>query len=775
MRSGRDKRLVTCGALLAAVLAAGMFTGGAAQGADDFTDVPASHPQREAILFAAEQGWFRGYPDGTFRPDRAVSDQQLAAVVRRAFPDGASRADLASFMWAGSRVLPQPPVGEQGCGWPVFTDVDYFHPQAWDIKYAADYGWFEGYPDGTFRPDRAVSDQQLAAVVRRAFPDGASRADLASFMRAGSRALGRVNQARDPSFAEFFTYVVRVEEEGGRDREQLWVAGTDGSDPRLLTDNANYWRWSPDGGVLAYTVDGNPEQVWAYNAATGRNRMLGEHPKHYFDGYLGWSGDIITYSVSVSANGRRQKLWLYEGPELEPRLLSNGKTGFLRQARGNGDIKFSVSEWDENDEQVGRVWSYDKATSRQRLLTSRSGRFEQTKFSHGDKCMAYLAAVADDAPAPDATPGDSVDFSADGDQSFALASFARPPVLTELWMVDFGGEGPRRLLDHPDYFESYKWSPDGSRLAYQVENVDAKGRRTGEAELWVVDTTGMGSPHQLTDSATGDHDYEWSLGGESIAYKEPVYDDNGDWLRKYKLTVVDMETLTGRQLTANLTPDDEFYSGYSWVPGGRNIGYAVVVRDETGEEIREELWVADTDGTNRRLVTDRLADVRVKTVPGGEILPYVTSASMRWLFRYRPTEPGEEIMAYATEVRDADGVWASDELWVAGGDGSRPRRLADGLPNVYWLDMSPDGEKIAYWVGLRDDSGRSAGQELWLADGDGSPPRRLAVADSVNFREWSRSGLWLTYSQDGGLWMARADGTASRLLSEKTDGNGRWN
>ncbi len=42
------------GALLAAALGMGMLTGGAAQGADDFTDVPASHPQRDAILFAAQ-------------------------------------------------------------------------------------------------------------------------------------------------------------------------------------------------------------------------------------------------------------------------------------------------------------------------------------------------------------------------------------------------------------------------------------------------------------------------------------------------------------------------------------------------------------------------------------------------------------------------------------------------------------------------------------------------------------------------------------------------
>ena len=666
MKGGRDRRLVTGGIFLVMSLWVAALTGGAASGAGGFSDVPVSHPQREAILFAAEQGWFRGYPDGTFRPDRAVPDHQLAAVVRRAFPEGAGRAHLAAFM------------------------------------------------------------------------------------REGSRALDRVNQARDPSFAEFYAYEIRVrDEEGGIAREQLWVAGTDGSDPRLLTENVDYWLWSPGGDKLAYTVDRDPEQVWAYDTATGRNRMLGEYSKR---GNLGWSGDVITYSATVNVNGTRQdQLWLYEGPELEPRLLSAGSVGFLRWSRGNGDIKYSVSEWDEDDRRDGQeLWAYDKVTSERRLLAGTSEWFAQSEFSYGDKCLAYLVEVADDAPAPAASVA-PVDLSADGDRSFARASFAPPPVLTELWMADLSTGRQRRLLDGPDYFESYEWSPDGSRLAYQVENVNVRGRRVGGTELWVLDVAGLGPPHQLTDESTGDHDYRWSPGGESIAYRKAVYNEKGEWLRKYELTVVDMETLTGRQLTANLTSIDNFYDGYRWLPGGRNIGYAVVVRDEAGEEIREELWVADTDGTNRRLVTDRLADVRVHTAPGGEI------------------------MAYATEVRDADGIWESEELWVAGVDGSRPRRLADGLPNVRWLEMSPDGEKIAYRAELRDDSGRSAGRESRLADINGSAPRRLAADGGGNFREWSRSGRWFSYAHGGGLWMGRADGTASRLINDEAGNDGRWN
>lgn len=87
------------GLLVALALVAA--TGGAARGEGRFPDVADDHRRRLDVLFAAEQGWFRGYPDGTFRPDASVADGQLVEVVRRAFPDGLTRAQLADFVVAG--------------------------------------------------------------------------------------------------------------------------------------------------------------------------------------------------------------------------------------------------------------------------------------------------------------------------------------------------------------------------------------------------------------------------------------------------------------------------------------------------------------------------------------------------------------------------------------------------------------------------------------------------------------------------------------------------
>ena len=71
-----------------------------------------------------------------------------------------------------------------------FSDVPPGHPQTADIQTARDRGWFQGYDDGTFRPNQIIPDRQLTKVLRRAFPEGRTRADLATFMRGGEQALG---------------------------------------------------------------------------------------------------------------------------------------------------------------------------------------------------------------------------------------------------------------------------------------------------------------------------------------------------------------------------------------------------------------------------------------------------------------------------------------------------------------------------------------------------------------------------------------------------------
>ena len=91
--------------LLTVPLVIVVVAGTAAWAAHNFTDVPDDHPQHDDIAYAAEKGWFAGYGDGTFRPDRKLTTDQAVTVFGRAFPDGVSRADLATILRAGDETL----------------------------------------------------------------------------------------------------------------------------------------------------------------------------------------------------------------------------------------------------------------------------------------------------------------------------------------------------------------------------------------------------------------------------------------------------------------------------------------------------------------------------------------------------------------------------------------------------------------------------------------------------------------------------------------------
>ena len=91
--------------IVAALVAALMATATAAvlaQG-ERFPDVNADNPHYEDIEWVAKpvRGYFGGYPDGSFKPDRTITPAQMERVLRRAFSNGMSRAEFASFIVGG--------------------------------------------------------------------------------------------------------------------------------------------------------------------------------------------------------------------------------------------------------------------------------------------------------------------------------------------------------------------------------------------------------------------------------------------------------------------------------------------------------------------------------------------------------------------------------------------------------------------------------------------------------------------------------------------------
>ncbi|MCQ3804855.1 MAG: S-layer homology domain-containing protein [Acidimicrobiia bacterium] len=71
-----------------------------------------------------------------------------------------------------------------------FPDVPDDHPHRAAIDWSRDIGAFQGYPDGTFRPDQKITAEHATIVFDRVYPDGVSRAEFAALLYVGSNLLG---------------------------------------------------------------------------------------------------------------------------------------------------------------------------------------------------------------------------------------------------------------------------------------------------------------------------------------------------------------------------------------------------------------------------------------------------------------------------------------------------------------------------------------------------------------------------------------------------------
>jgi uncharacterized repeat protein (TIGR01451 family) len=118
-----------------------------------FNDVPTTHWAFKYIEYAKAHGVVGGYADGTYRPTLGVDRGQMAVFVARAVAGG------------DGAVPPAP-------GAPTFTDVAPGTPWAWAqkyVEYIVSRGVVAGYADGTYRPALAVTRDQMAVFVARAF------------------------------------------------------------------------------------------------------------------------------------------------------------------------------------------------------------------------------------------------------------------------------------------------------------------------------------------------------------------------------------------------------------------------------------------------------------------------------------------------------------------------------------------------------------------------------------------------------------------------------
>jgi hypothetical protein len=115
-----------------------------------FTDVQSNYWASQFIQQLSQRGVIAGFPDGSFRPEEAVTRAQFAAMINKAFQKTPQRqairfADVPSSYWASNAIQ-----------------------QAYNI------GFLSGYPGNRFEPNQAIPRQQVLVSLANGLEYSAS-------------------------------------------------------------------------------------------------------------------------------------------------------------------------------------------------------------------------------------------------------------------------------------------------------------------------------------------------------------------------------------------------------------------------------------------------------------------------------------------------------------------------------------------------------------------------------------------------------------------------
>ena len=152
--------------LAVVVLAAVVLGPGIVLAQGIFSDVTEDHEYRHQIEYAVQQGWFAGYEDGTFKPDRTISPAQMTTVFQRAFPDGVSRAEFAYQLWLPHRMNQLPFSTYSDIHDPEFPAPDTHSPDSVSYVLGQDIGSWTYWSGGNINAElEAYSTSDYPVVL----------------------------------------------------------------------------------------------------------------------------------------------------------------------------------------------------------------------------------------------------------------------------------------------------------------------------------------------------------------------------------------------------------------------------------------------------------------------------------------------------------------------------------------------------------------------------------------------------------------------------------
>ena len=115
-------------------------------------DKSISDDYAESVAVLNGMGVFKGYPDGTFKPEGNITRAEVATIVYRIYTADVAKNDKSGLYATYNK----------------FSDMAGASWAAGYIGYCANAALVKGYPDGTFKPSGNVTGYEVLAMILRA-------------------------------------------------------------------------------------------------------------------------------------------------------------------------------------------------------------------------------------------------------------------------------------------------------------------------------------------------------------------------------------------------------------------------------------------------------------------------------------------------------------------------------------------------------------------------------------------------------------------------------
>ena len=411
-----------------------------------------------------------------------------------------------------------------------------------------------------------------------------------------------------------------------------------------------------------------------------------------------WLGRLGGTSGAKTAPRSYAQLTTFAGAEQSPALSPDGQMlAFVRRAKGNSRI-WVLRTGGENPTDLTADCSLDSGTP----AFSPDGKLIAYSTACGGGGLMLVGATGENARRL-TNLGDSPAWSPDGreivyDTETGWNPYGRSGT-SELWIADVASGKTRKVFAGDAVQPSV--SPNGLRIAYWGIPADGSQR-----DIWTIPYGGLAGgekPVAVTQDAAVDWNPAWSADGRDLYFlstrdgtmnlwRVPIDEKSGR-----PLGPAEARTLPASDVAGFAVSSDGRHLGYcassreSWIErlaldpatgeargapvevfrASRTMPYAFASPDGTlltfdsQGSIREDIFVAQADGTRQRRLTDDAARDRASSFfPDGKRVAFQS---------------------------DRGGSW---DLWSIATDGSGLRQLTRG-ENVYIPLVSPDGRHIA--------------------------------------------------------------------------------